>query len=395
MPKSGERLRTSPNFSLSLTMDGRAYVAKEVEPYIQYWLSDRERLLFTLFAKKGGCLVDDAIAACLKLNDKSDDPRTHARLARTIADMKAADVLIGARDDTSRYDAQMAEAYRTYRPFPPELAAHMVQSAEIGRASSVLDLAGGPGSLALELAKTSDYVAMMELSHGFVGTARKAAKLAGVALNALHDSCNRLVFHEEDYDVVTVSQALHWLDDIMVCKGVGHVLRKNGSFFVIQSGFSLGDDHPLSYILGDHTPLGNKPALSFSGQMEALLRRLTLLFEALDMPDVERIDPAQKWGSNAARIVPVAATLFTQQRPIGLGFARAFLTPAHIAPTGQSPTQFWETLETRCANANAEGLMARQDWAILHFKRGGDAAAVITVDPASVTHIGWDGPPLG
>jgi Methyltransferase domain len=395
MPKSGERLRTSPNFALSLTMDGRAYVAKEVEPYIQYWLSDSERLLFTLFAKKGGCLVDRAIADCLNLSGKANDPRAPARLAKIVTDMKAADVLIGARDDTSRYDAKMAETYCTYRPFPPELAAHMVQAAGIDRANVVLDLAGGPGSLALELAKSSDHVAMMELSHGFVGAARKAAKLAGVALTALHDSCNRLVFHDEDYNVVTVSQALHWLDDIMVCKGVGHILRKNGSFFVIQSGFSLGDDHPLNYILGDRTPLGDKPTLSFAGQMAALLRRLTLLFEALDMPDVQRIDPAQKWGSNAARIVPVAATLFTQQRPIGLGFARAFLTPAHIAPTGQSPTQFWETLETQCANANAEDLMARQDWAILHFKRGGDATVAVTVDPASVTQIGWDGPPLG
>ena len=395
MPKSGERLRASPNFSLSLTMDGRAYVAKEVEPYIQYWLSDRERLLFTLFARKGGCAVDRAIADCLKLSGKADDPRAPARLEKTIADMKAADVLIGARDDTSRYDAQIAEAYRTYRPFPPELAAHMVQSADIGRASAVLDLAGGPGSLALELAKTSDYVAMMELSHGFVDAARKAANMAGVALNALHDSCNRLVFHDDDYDVVTVSQALHWLDDIMVCKGVGHVLRKNGSFFVIQSGFSLGYDHPLSYILGDRTPLGDKPALSFSGQMEALLRRLTLLFEALDMPDVERIDPAQKWDSDAAQIVPVAATLFTQQRPIGVGFARAFLTPTHIAPTGQSPTQFWQTLEARCANANAQSLMARQDWAILHFQRGGASRESILIDPASAIAIGWSGPPLG
>lgn len=395
MPSLSERLRTSPNFALSLTMDGRAYVAKEVEPYIQYWLSDRERMLFALFAKKGGCLVDDAIADYVHLSGKADDPRATARLAKTIADMKAANVLIGVRDDTSRYDAQIAKAYRTYRPFPPELAAHMVQSAGIGRASSLLDLAGGPGSLALELAKTSDHVAMMELSHGFVCAARKAAKVAGVALTALHDSCNRLIFHDEVYDVVTVSQALHWLDDVMVCKGVGHILRKNGSFFVIQSGFSLGDDHPLSYILGDRTPLGDKPALSFAGQMEALLRRLTLLFEALDMPDVERIDPAQKWGADAARIVSVAATLFTQQRPIGLGFARAFLTPTHIAPTGQSPTQFWETLETRCANANAESLMARQDWAILHFKRGGTPRDEAAIDPESAISISWSGPPLG
>jgi hypothetical protein len=393
--KLGERLRTSPNFALALTMDGRAYVAKEVEPYIQYWLSDRERLLFTLFAKKGGCLVDKAIADCLKLSAKPDDPRAPARLAKTISDMKAADVLIGVRDDTSRYDAQIAQAYRTYRPFPPELAAHMVQTAGIGPNSPVLDLAGGPGSLALTLAKTSHHVAMMELSHGFVAAARKAASAEGVSLNALHDSCNRLVFHDEVYDVVTVSQALHWLDDVMVCKGVGHVLRKHGSFFVIQSGFSLPGDHPLSYILGDRTPLGDKPAISFAKQSEALLRRLSLLFEALDMPGVEQIDPAQIRGSGSGQIVPVAATLFTQQRPIGLGFARAFLTPTHITPTGQTPEMFWKELEARCAGANADDLMATQDWAILHFKRGGARRANTAIDPASALSIGWNGPSLG
>ena len=375
-------------------MDGRAYVAKEVEPYIQYWLSDSERLLFTLFAKKGGRFIEDVIADCLKLNPKPNDARASARLAKTIADMKVANVLIGVRDDTSRYDAQIAEAYRTYRPFPLKLAAHVVQAGDIGKDSRVLDLAGGPGSLSLALAKTSDHVSMMELSHGFVSAARKAASTQGLLLTALHDSCNRLVFHDEDYDVVTVSQALHWLDDVMVCKGVAHVLRRDGSFFVIQSGFSLPDTHPLSYILGDHTPLGDKPALSFAGQSEALLRRLSLLFEALDMPDVERIDRAQKWGAQPAQIVAVAATLFTQKRPIGVGFAHAFLTPTHITPTGQTPAHFWRELEERCETASADDLMATQDWAILHFKRGAPRTE-IAIDPTSVTSIGWNGPPLG
>jgi 2-polyprenyl-3-methyl-5-hydroxy-6-metoxy-1,4-benzoquinol methylase len=391
MPVLRERLRASPNFALALTMDGRAYIAKEVEPYIQYWLSERERLLFALFAKKGGCFVDDAIADCLKLNTKT----TPARLAKIIANMKAADVLIGVRDDTSRYDAHMAETYRAYRPFPKELTAYIVQAALIDGNSQILDLAGGPGSLALELAKTSDHVSMMELSTGFIAAARKAAKANGVPLTAIHDSCNRLVFHDEDYDVVTVSQALHWLDDVMVCKGVRHILRKNGSFFVIQSGFSLPDSHPLSYILGDRTPLGDKPALSFARQAEALLRRLSLLFEALDTADVERIDHVQKRHVGSAHIEHVAATLFSQQRPIGLGFARAFLTPTHITPTGQTPAQFWRELEARCANAKAEDLMATQDWAILQFKRGGTPLTSRAVDQASTISIGWDGPPLG
>ena len=36
-----ERLRASPSFVQALTLDGRPYVAKETEPYIQYWLSER------------------------------------------------------------------------------------------------------------------------------------------------------------------------------------------------------------------------------------------------------------------------------------------------------------------------------------------------------------------
>jgi SAM-dependent methyltransferase len=395
MPIAPERLKASPNFALAMTMDGRAYVAKEVEPYIQYWLSDHERLLFALFGKKGGLTIDAAINACLILTPPSDDVRARKKLTKTIADMQLAGVLIGAQDDTSRYDERIAEAYRTYRPFPDELVAHMIGAANICRASRVLDLAGGPGSLALALAKTSNHVAMMELSKGFVITARKQAKAAHLPLTTIHDSCNRLVFHDGDYDVITVSQALHWLDDVMVCKGIGHTLHAGGSFFVIQSGFTLGDSHPLSYILGDRTPLGDKPALGFSGQVEALLRRLTLLFEALDAPDVERVDPAQKWGSNGARIVPVAATLFRQTRPIGAGFARGFLTPDHIAVMGQAHDVFWHDLETRCQSVTADDLMATQDWAILQFRRGGGAKLSGTIDPNRAISIGWDGPVRG
>ena len=376
-------------------MDGRAYVAKEVEPYIQYWLSDRERLLFALFGKKGGLTVDVAINACLSLAPPPDDARARKRLTKTISDMQSVGVLIGAQDDTSRYDAQIAEAYRTYRPFPDALVAHMIDAADIGKASHVLDLAGGPGSLALALAMTSDHVAMMELSQGFVLAARKQAKTAGLPLTAIHDSCNRLVFHDADYDVITVAQALHWLDDVMVCKGIAHTLREGGSFFVIQSGFTLGDAHPLSYILGDRTPLGDKSALGFTQQMEALLRRLTLLFEALDAPDVERIDPAQKWGSNGGRIAPVAATLFRQKRPIGAGFARGFLTPDHIAVTGQAPAKFWDDLEGHCKNAATDDLMAVQDWAILQFRRGGSPLKSGTIDPSGAIAIGWNGPARG
>jgi 2-polyprenyl-3-methyl-5-hydroxy-6-metoxy-1,4-benzoquinol methylase len=381
-----ERLRASPNFALALTMDGRPYVAKEVEPYTQYWMSDRERTLFGLCARRGGISEDDAVAACLRLDLPADPARERARLFKAIAGMRAVGVLLGAGDDTSRYDARMAAAYLTDRPFPRGIADHLIATAPVARDSQVLDLAGGPGSLALELARASDNVAMMELSKGFVSASRRAAKARNVKLNAIHDSCNRLVHHDGAYDVITISQALHWLDDVLVVRGVCRLLNEEGSFFVVHGALSLGVDHPLSYILGDKTPLGDKQRAAFVDEITPLLNRLTLLFDALDARGVASHNPSHS-SRSTGRIVPVATTLFRQQRPIGEGFARAFLSPDHIAVTGQSQKDFWADLSARCAAATEAQCIGTQEWALLQFKRGGERME--RVDPKMV-EIGFD-----
>ena len=365
-----ERLRASPNFVLALTMDGRPYVAKDVEPYSQYWLSDRERALFTLFARRGGMMAGDAVEVVVRMADSADPDRERILLTRAMTGMRDAGVLLGPGDDTSRYHARMAADYLTHRPFPRGVADHLIASAQVARESHVLDIAGGPGSLALELARASNHVAMIELSKGFVAAARRAAKARGVKLDVIHDSANRLVFHDATYDVITVSQALHWLDDVMVAKGVCRLLNDGGSFFVVHGALTLGDDHPLSYILGDKTPLGDKVRMPFVDEVTPLLRRMTLLFDALDAPEVARHDPMHAGGAQG-RIVPVATTLFRQRRPIGEGFARAFLAPAHLAALGVSESDFWADLRKRCAAASEAQSVGVQEWALLHFRRGG------------------------
>jgi 2-polyprenyl-3-methyl-5-hydroxy-6-metoxy-1,4-benzoquinol methylase len=366
-----ERLRASPNFALTLAFDGRPYIVKEVEPYTQYWLSDRERTLFALFARRGGLSERDALEAGLRLTLPDDPVRERAELAKAVADMRSVGVLLGTGDDTSRYDAKMAADYLTHRPFPRAVADHLIAAAGMTRESQVLDLAGGPGSLALELARVSDNVSMMELSRGFVAASRKAARTRRVKLNAIHDSCNRLVHHEGAYDVITVSQALHWLDDVLVVKGVCRLLNEGGSFFVVHGAMTLGAGHPLAYILGDRTPLGDKQRADFVDDVAPLLARLTLLFDALDARGVASHNPTHGGGSTC-RIVPVATTIFRQQRLMGEGFARAFLSPDHIAVTGQSPQEFWADLSARCASATMAQSIGTQEWALLQFKRGGE-----------------------
>jgi len=373
MPASAERLRASPNFVLAFTLDGQPYVAQETEPYIQYWLSERYRVLLSCFSRRHGATVRQAIRDYLRLSPGRDNAAESRRCAKAIEDMRAAGVLVAGTDDTSRYDAKIVDDYLTYRPFPQQLADHIIGAAPIGRASRVLDLAGGPGDLACRLARASDRVALMELSRGFVDAAKARAKRLGVGLTALHDSCNRLVHCDETFDVVTVTQALHWLDDVAVCRGLCRVLRPGGSFFVVHGAMEVDEAHPLAFLFGKRSVLGPKADRPFVDEVRPLARRLGLLFEALDVPDVDRIDLAGST-AGAARIVPAGVSLFRQRRPFGIGFARAFLTPRHIAVTGRSAAEFWRDVEARCAAATPEQLIGTGWWAVLQFRRGAGVA---------------------
>ena len=370
-----ERLRASASFVLSLTHDGRAYLAQDSEPYTQFWLSDRERILHSLFCGGAGANIRAATGAYFRVKGLKTTDAELKRVQCSIGELRNAGVLMAANDDPSRYTAQMVDAYVRHRPFPRALSQRMVQMAQIHKASQVLDLAGGPGDLALALAKVSDKVAMMDLSRGFVQAASRRAKRMGLALTPIHDSCNRLLSRDEEYDVVAISQALHWMDDVQICRGLCRCLKAAGSFFVVQGGFEVDDAHPLAYLLGSQSILGDKPPISFAGQAQALMRRLTLLFEALDAPALQRVDLSHRHGAMGSelpmRIVPKSATVFCQLRPMGAGFARAFLTPQHIASTGLTPGQFWPDLEQRCAGATPAQLMGRYDWSLLHFQRDG------------------------
>lgn len=388
---AGERLRVSPAFVQAFTLDGRPYIAKETEPYEQYWLSERYRALLGAFGGRRGATVDEALAACARLAGATPDEAWARPWRRAVADMRRAGVLVGAADDPSRYTAAIVDAYVRHRPFPPEIVQHLVAAAGIGADSAVLDLAGGPGDLALALARTSGQVSMMELSKGFVAAARRRARAQGLPLTPLHDSANRLQWRDESYDTVTVSQALHWLDDVMVCRGVCRVLRPDGSFFVIHSAIDLPDAHPLAYLLGHDSILGAKPRQRFADEVAPLQRRLALLFEALDAPEVQRIDPTRPQAT-AQRIVPAGVALFRQRRPFGLGYARGFLTDQHIAVTGQAPADFWRDAQARCAAVPADRLDGTHHWAVLHFQRRAAAPRLPPLRRLAVREIAWDGP---
>ncbi|MFN8060039.1 MAG: class I SAM-dependent methyltransferase [Vicinamibacterales bacterium] len=390
-----DRLRVSPSFVLAFAMDGRPYVAKDTEPYIQYWLSERYRVLLSIFGGRRGASVRDAFDAYARVTRTGRSAAERSRLLAAIRDLHAAGVLMHSRDDTSRYSERIVDDYVTHRPFPRELAELVANEAALGPSTRVLDLAGGPGDLALALARRSPHVALMDLSRAFLKAASRRAMRLGLPLSLIHDSANRLVYRDDDFDVVTVSQALHWLDDVLVARGVCRVLRSGGSFFVIHGAMEVDDAHPFASVLGRESIFGRKPRRDFADEVRPLLRRLTLLFDALDAPDVERLDLSQRWtdaatGDGHGRIVPAGVSIFRQRRPLGLGYIRGFLTDAHIRSIGLEPAPFWSTLEAVAAEATDEELMGTHHWAVLHFRRGG-ARLATDVRSAPVVDIAFEG----
>jgi 2-polyprenyl-3-methyl-5-hydroxy-6-metoxy-1,4-benzoquinol methylase len=387
------RLRASPNFVLAFTLDGKPYVAKETEPYTQYWLSERYRILLSMFSTPKGATAEDAVAQYLRFTGAKADAPARRRLLKAVDDMRGSGVVVDVRDDTSRYDARIVDAYVAHRPFPPEVAAHLIAQGGVGSGSRVLDLAGGPGDLALALAAVSHDVSLMELSKGFLAAATRRAKRQGVAITPIHDSCNRLIHRDDEYDVMTISQALHWLDDVLVCRGVCRMLRAGGSFFVIHSAIDLDNAHPLAWLLGHDSILGAKKRQSFAAEVQPILRRLSLLFEALDAPDVQRVDPTQQGmapgSARRERIVPAGVSLFRQRRPFELGYARGFLTPRHIELTGRTPEAFWQDAEARCAGKSVAQLLGHQHWAVLQFRRGGARVEARSLKNLPVADIGF------
>lgn len=374
------RYVSSPNFSLTRSTDGASYVSGETEPYQQYWLERREQLLFALLGTGNGMSQDDVVDALLRLEPAQDPTFERASIIDSIEQMFTAGILINPEAELSRYDRAIARDYLDHRPFPPEIAKQIVKLADIGPHNPVLDLAAGPGSLALELARHSDQVRTIELSRGFVEASMQEAERLGLKLDAMHESANRLQFHDGLYRAITVSQALHWLDDIAIVKGVIKCLDPGGSFFVVHAALTLPDAHPLAFLLGDSTPLGDKTSIAFAEEVRPLFRRLALLFSALDTGNVARHDPAHA-RYDLAPINPAGLSLFRQNRMIDAGFARAFLTDSHIANLGVDRETFWRDLEGRIDAAAPQELLGTQEFALLHFQRGAEGVNIDAWQP--------------
>ncbi|MCB9192043.1 MAG: methyltransferase domain-containing protein [Flavobacteriales bacterium] len=100
---------------------------------------------------------------------------------------------------------------------------------------SVLDVATGTGSLAIELGKKADKVVGIDLSDKMLAVARRKSKAENITFRQMDAS--RMDFEDDSFDIVTISLGLHDMPlEIRdaVLKESKRVLKPDGKLFILE-----------------------------------------------------------------------------------------------------------------------------------------------------------------
>ena len=137
--------------------------------------------------------------------------------------------------------------YATHRHGPPTSFFDRLETFAPLKDRRVLDLATGPGTVALELARRGAIVSGIDLSDAQIEAARARAR----DLDLDGRTTFRVARAEEtgadpaSVDLVTAGQAWHWFDAPAVVAEVGRVLRPGGALAIVAYSY-LAEHSPVA-----------------------------------------------------------------------------------------------------------------------------------------------------
>ncbi|SEM78750.1 class I SAM-dependent methyltransferase [Lihuaxuella thermophila] len=102
--------------------------------------------------------------------------------------------------------------------------------------AAILELAPGPGYLAIELAKLGNYqVTGLDISHSFVEIARANAKEAGVSIDFRQGDAAAMPFDDESFDFIICRAAFkNFAQPVTALDEINRVLKNGGKAVIID-----------------------------------------------------------------------------------------------------------------------------------------------------------------
>lgn len=156
--------------------------------------------------------------------------------------------------------------------------------AGLAAGSAVLEVAPGPGFLAIEMAKFGKFnVTALEISKTFVELAQRNAAKAGVAVDIHQGNASAMPFATDSFDLLMCRAAFkNFSEPVKALQEMHRVLRPGGSGVVID----LRRDAPMAAIQDyvDHSGMDR-----ISRWMTTLTFRFMLLKRAYTVPQFEQM----------------------------------------------------------------------------------------------------------
>jgi ubiquinone/menaquinone biosynthesis C-methylase UbiE len=134
-------------------------------------------------------------------------------------------------------DGWIAKWYTKIREQDPEIVMVVNQVSEILPAGSrILEVAPGPGFLAIELAKLGKYqVVGLDISQSFVEIARSKAKEAGVAVEFCQGNASAMPLSANTFDLIICRAAFkNFSEPLQALREMYRVLKPNGKVSIVD-----------------------------------------------------------------------------------------------------------------------------------------------------------------
>ncbi len=129
----------------------------------------------------------------------------------------------------------VVEFYRYREPYPPEFFESVAARLALTRATRLLDVACGPGNLAIGFAPFVGSSTALDREAEMLQAARLAGAAAKVDINFIQAAIEDLDTPDGSFDFVTIGRALHWLPREATLAVLERILAPAGSIAICAS----------------------------------------------------------------------------------------------------------------------------------------------------------------